>query len=101
MDLIARVHDLRPIDQHGHHLKGHVILFGASFHVDLIRVKWVGAHGTRYQVCAANDDEDDLEGRLVHEVYAGMQAYYEGAYETIAVHGYAGEYVMFLYPFCE
>jgi hypothetical protein len=74
----------------GHYWLGRVELFGAMFHVDLIRV-----------VEDADGDQDVPKdaGKVVHEIWDDMQEFYPAAYYTVAVPGLDGRFVMFVYPF--
>jgi len=83
--------DILPCSECGNFLLGRVELFGVLFHVDLIRVV-----RDEFGFQDVPEDSDDV----VHEVWDAMQTYTEdAAFQTVAVPGLDGEFLMFIYPF--
>ena len=86
--------NLRPASACGCRYKGWVDLFGASHHVDMVRV--------------ADPDGRDADGYFdvhpdadydVRQVFDDMQAYSDGPYQTVTVPDVEGRWVVFIHPF--
>jgi len=90
MPLAGILTDLTQCSNCGHYWLGRTELFGATFHVDLIRVV-EDEHGVQ-------DVPEDAD-EVVHEIWDDMQAFYDAAYHTVSVPGLDGRFVMFVYPF--
>jgi hypothetical protein len=87
---------LHPTDDAGDTWLGRVELFGATYHVELVRV--VDREGKWGHFQAVRDPDDDS---LAARKYEAMQAYYDGRYELATVPGLEGKYAMFITPYCD
>jgi hypothetical protein len=87
---------LHPTDDTGDTWLGSVDLFGATYHVELVRVVDRDGKWGNWQV-----PRDAAEESLASMKYEAMQAYYDGRYQPAKVPGLEGEYAMFVVPYCD
>ena len=85
---LGKLHTQLYDEANGHLYRGHVKIFNASHHIQLIRVQ-------------EGDDVAPFPDapQEVHDAFRDMQSINEGAYDRATVPGLEGQFVVLIYPF--